>query len=124
MTNGEVIERVVSRLNAGDIVGAYEDFSDDCEASSPLGVVKGRDQIVSNDEAVLGQLATHHRRIDRMLESGDDVASWFVWSGTVAATDRSFECQVCNVFHFVAGRVARWETYGDFTEAVSAFAAS
>ena len=116
-----VVTRIYDELNRGDVIAAYRDFAEDCVLTSKSGSIDGRDAMAESDRHILGQLSTHARRVERIIVDGDDAVTWVVWSGTVAATGKTFECPLCNVFHFDAGRVSRWESYGELAAAWAAF---
>lgn len=108
-------------LNRGDVEAAYRDFADDCMLISNAGSIEGRKAMIESDRQIFGQLAAHSRKLERALVDGSDVATWITWSCTVAATGKSFECPLCNIFHFDGERIVRWESYGDFAGAYAAF---
>lgn len=115
------VTRLYDDLNRGDVEAAYRDFADDCLLTSPAGAIQGRQAMIESDRQIFGQLSAHSRKLEHVLVDGSDVATWITWSGTVDATGKSFECPVCNVFHFDGERIAKWESYGEYAAAFAAF---
>src|SRR5688500_13373142 len=112
---------MIDALNAGDLDRAYESISDDCAHVSPIGVLHGRDALKASEVPLLQQLDPHWRRIDHLIVSGDDVAFWLTFGGTVKATGRSFETEVCNVATFANGAIVEWRSYADYSTTVEAW---
>lgn len=118
-----VVASVYEELDRGDVDAAYRDFAGDCVLTSNAGSIEGRHAMIASDRHILGQLTSHNRTLERTLVDGTDVVTWITWSGTVAVTGKSFECPICNVFHFEGRRISRWESYGEFAAAYAAFEA-
>lgn len=115
------VARLYESLNRGDVEAAYGDFAEDCVLRSNASSIEGRQAMIESDRQIFGQLSAHRRTVERTLVDGADVVTWVTWAGTVAATGKSFECPVCNIFHFEGERIARWESYGEWAAAYAAF---
>lgn len=44
-----------------------------------------------------------------------------VFGGTVKATGKSFEMEICNVMHVDGGKIVAWESYGDVSKVADAW---
>ena len=70
---------------------------------------------------LLEQLDPHWRTTERTLVSGNDLVTWLRFGGTVPATGKSFEVDVCNVFTFDGDRIVEWREYLDANAVFEAF---
>lgn len=118
----ETIRGAVDALNAGDIDTFYGLIADDCVLSSPLGVMRGRQEILDGDRSILLLMEPHYRRlVAGPIVSGDNVVFWGVFGGTVTATGKSFETEICNVMHLQGGEIVAWESYSDVAATADAW---
>lgn len=116
------IRRAVELLNDGDIETFYGLLADECVYRSPAGVMRGRQEILDGDQALLPQIDGHWRRLERgPIVSGNSVAAWGVFGGTVKATGKAFEMEICNIMHVEGGKIAAWESYSDFSKVAGAW---
>lgn len=116
------IRDAVEALNAGDIDSFYALLADDCVLTSAMGVMRGRQAILDGDRSILQLMNPHYRRlVAGPIMSGDAVVSWGVFGGTVAATGKSFESEICNVMHVKDGQIVAWESYTDLASSADAW---
>jgi ketosteroid isomerase-like protein len=118
----ETIASAIERMNEGDIDAFYELIADDCVLTGPMGELRGRQAILDGDRAAALLMEPHYRRFDRgPIVSGNDIAYWGVFGGTVKATGKSFESEICGIFHTQDGKIVRWEMYFDLSKSASAW---
>lgn len=117
------VRRAVELLNEGDIDSFYDLLDEDCVFTSPVGVMQGRAAIMEGDRSVLLQVDGHWRRLDRgPIVSGDAMVTWGTFGGTVRATGKPFEMEICNVMHVRGTKIVAWESYSDFSKVADAWA--
>lgn len=101
--SGGVIDRVAAVIGALDLLNDHDveaylaACTEDVVSRSPMGEFRG----VEANRAYfsgLDAIPDHWRRVERTLVSGNDVATWFRWGGTVEATGRSFDIEGCTIF--------------------------
>jgi ketosteroid isomerase-like protein len=117
----ETIESAVELMNEGDIDTFYELIADDCVLTAPHGELRGRQAILDGDRSAAVLMEPHYRRFDRPIVSGNDIAYWGVFGGTVKATGKSFEVEICGIFHTQDGKIVRQELYYDISKSASAW---
>ena len=101
--NGDGIDREATVLAALELLNGHDPeaylraCTDDVVSRCPMGEFRGAD---ANREYFSGLDAVpdHWRRVERTLVSGNDVATWGRWGGTVEATGRSFDIDFCTIF--------------------------
>ena len=109
-------------LEAGDLEGYVACFTEDIVQTTPLGVFHGKAEALAFlQRSFRDTLAAHFRRVEHLLVSGESVAVWLTFGGTVAATGRSFEVEGCTIFDIRDSKVCAITEYIDFTEAQAAF---
>ena len=118
-----LVRGALDRLNeANDIEGYVACCTDDVVFTYPLGVARGKAEFLAFHSS-FALLSHRYARIERLLVSGDSVALWQTSAGTVAATGRSFEVEVCGIFDVRADKICAVVEYADYTTIVAAFAA-
>ena len=111
-------------LEAGDLEGYVARLTDDIVQTNPSGVFRGKAEVLAyNHQALRETLAAHFRRVEHLVVSGESVAVWLTFGGTVAATGRSFEVEGCVIFDVRDGKVCAVTEYVDFAETQAAFVA-
>ena len=111
-------------LEAGDLEGYVACLTDDIVQTNPSGVFRGKAEVLAYNHRTLRETLTgHFRRVEHLVVSGESVAVWLTFGGTVAATGRSFEVEGCVIFDVRDGKVCAVTEYVDFTEAQAAFVA-
>lgn len=119
------VMRAVQALNDGDVDSLYALVADDCLLTGPMGELRGRQAILEGDRGILLQMEPHWRRLEMgPVGSGGSFAFWVTFGGTVKATGKSFEAEVCNVMHLdQKGKIVRWEGYHDISKVAPAWVA-
>jgi ketosteroid isomerase-like protein len=102
MGGGEIdrVSAVLSALellNGHDVEAYLAACTDDLVSRSPAGEFRGVDENRAYFSGLDG-VPDHWRRVERTLVSGNDVATWLRWGGTVEATGRSVEVEACTIF--------------------------
>ena len=115
-----VILSALETLNRGDLDAFYALLSEDFVYTTPLYSVQGRDATRAADAPMFAQLSHHWREADRVLTSGDKVAVWLRFGGTVARNGRTFEVEVCDIFTVDGEQLTALEIYGDFSGMMAA----
>jgi hypothetical protein len=118
------VMQAVESLNGGDVDTLYERVADGCVLTGPTGeLMRGRDAILEGDRGILLQLERHWRRLIRgPAGTGSSFAFWVEFGGTVKATGKTFETEVCNVMHLdTTGKIDRWEAYHDVSRVIDAW---
>ena len=105
-------------LEAGDLDGYVAYLTDDVVQTNPFGVFRGTAEVLAYHRQTFEEtLAAHFRHVEHLLVSGDSVAVWLSFGGTVAATGRSFEVEGCVILDVRDGKVCAITEYVDFTDA-------
>jgi ketosteroid isomerase-like protein len=119
-----LVRHAFDLLEHGDLEGYVACFTDDIVQTNPVGVFRGKADVLAYNHQMLREtLAVHFRRVEHLVVSGESVAVRLAFGGTVAATGRSFEVEVCAIFDVRDGKVCAVTEYVDFTEAQAAFVA-
>ena len=109
-------------LEAGDLEGYVACFTEDIVQTTPFGVFHGKAEVLGFlRQTFVETLAAHFRRVEHLLVSGETVAVWLTFGGTVAATGKSFAVEGCSIFRIRDDKVCGISEYLDFTEAQAAF---
>jgi ketosteroid isomerase-like protein len=117
-----LVRDALAHLNeARDIEGYAACCTDDVVHTHPQGVSRGKAEFLAFHSA-FALLSHRSSRIERLLVSGDSVAVWSTSGGTVAATGRSFEIEVCTIFDVRDDKICALAEYADFTTVMAAFA--
>lgn len=118
----KAIAEAILKLNEGDIDSFYDMVADDCVFTSAMGRMQGKQAIRDGDQVVLTQMDPHWRRLHKgPIVSGNDVVFWGTFGGTVTATGKEFEMEVCNVMHLEDGKIVAWESYSDLAQSADAW---
>jgi ketosteroid isomerase-like protein len=118
-----LVRGALERLNvARDVEGYGACCTDDVVFTSPLGGARGKAEFLAFHASFV-LLSRRDARIERLLVSGDAVAAWTTSAGTVAATGRSFEVEVCTIFDIRDGKIGAVTEYVDPAPVFAAFAA-
>jgi ketosteroid isomerase-like protein len=117
--NERLVRDALDRLEAKDVNGYVDCFTDDVVLTNPLGTVSGKAELRAYH--AFSALSSHCRRVEHVVVSGDDVAVWTRFGGTVAATGRSFEVEGCGIFSLRDGLVCSLTEYLDVTPIQEAF---
>jgi len=115
-----LIATALEALNQNDFDAFYGLLSEDFRYVTPLYTVEGVVATIEADRPLFEQLSHHWRTIDRSLASGDKVAIWMRFGGTVASNAREFEMEVCNIFTVKDGKMTALEIHGDFSSMILA----
>ncbi|MCI0635236.1 MAG: nuclear transport factor 2 family protein [Actinobacteria bacterium] len=103
----DVVLRVFDALNDHDLERYAGLLAEDVQERHPY-VLDGRDAVTAGDKATLELIPDHWRTIERLLVDGDNVAFWLRFGGTIAATGKSFEVEICGVVEVRDGKIATW----------------
>ena len=99
-----LVRDALARLDAHDVEGYLEHMTDDVVSTTPVATCRGKDEFRGYLTRLDG-IPDHWRRIERLVVSGDSVATWLTFGGTVAVTGRSFEMEGCTVWDTADGRI-------------------
>ena len=82
--------------------------------TNPIGVFRGKAEVLAyNHQTLRETLAAHFRRVEHLVVSGESVAVWLTFGGTVAGTGRSFEVEGCVIFDVRDDKVCAVTEYVD-----------
>lgn len=92
-----IVVGALELLNSHDVEAYLAACSHDIVSRCPMGEFSG---VQANRTYLSGldAIPDHWRRVERSLVSGNDVATWLRWGGTVEATGRSFDIDGCTIF--------------------------
>jgi ketosteroid isomerase-like protein len=119
--HGELVRTAIGHLEAHDIERYVAVCTADVVSTTPLGTARGRVELAAYLQNAFDGIPDHWRRIERLVVSGDDVATWVRFGGTAAATGRSFELEGCTVFGVRDGLISSITEYVDLQPAYEAF---
>ncbi|MGH9026895.1 MAG: nuclear transport factor 2 family protein [Acidimicrobiia bacterium] len=106
----EVVLGAFQALNDHDLERYAGLLAEDVEERHPYQLT-GREAVTAGDRATLELIPDHWRKIDRLLVDGDNVAFWLRFGGTVAATGKSFEVEICGIVKVRDGKITTWDFY-------------
>lgn len=86
---------------------------------SPIGTLREREALKANEIPLPQAMSSQRRRIERLVVSGNEVA-WLTSGGTVLATGKVLETEVCNVLTFDGDRIVEWRAYADYSKVMEA----
>src|SRR4051794_15483898 len=90
------VEHAFDRLNAHDLNGYYSLLAEDVVYTGSA-VRHGRGEARAFDQRVWEAVPDHWRTVEKLLVSGDVVAAWIKFGGTVERTSRRFGLEFCDI---------------------------
>ena len=81
----------------------------------------GKAQVVAEMRENLGMTSEHWRNVERLLVSGDYVATWLIAGGLVAESGNRWEMQECAIWKVRDGRIEAIQDYADWRPLLAAF---
>jgi ketosteroid isomerase-like protein len=120
MTNpSALITAGLERVNRHDLDGYCALFADDVVwVAEPWGTFTGRDEATGYLERGLDAVPDHQRRVEKLLVSGDDVATWVSFTGTFQG--RPVEMEFCTIFTVRDDRIVRVVEHADWRPIIEA----
>jgi ketosteroid isomerase-like protein len=100
-----VVTAALERLNADDLDGYFALMADDIVAANVFGTLTGKAQVVAGQGENLGLLSEHWRRIEKLVVSGDHVATWQTFGGVTAESGQRAEVEGCTVWEVRDGLI-------------------
>ena len=98
-------------LNAHDLDAYYALLADDVVSIGLTGRFDGKDAMRAGIGLSFDAIPDHWRRVERMAVSGDSVATWITFGGTVAATGEPIELEGCVIWDIQDGRICAIREY-------------
>jgi ketosteroid isomerase-like protein len=124
--NVSLIQKMFEAFGRGDIRTILDSCAADCEFYYPgpaiipyAGTKKGRAEIQSHFDAILGTQSNQNLRIDQFVAQGDTVVAIGLYKAVVNSTGKAIESPVVLTFEVRDGTVRRHMSLGD-TAAVAA----
>jgi ketosteroid isomerase-like protein len=118
---GEVVTLAVERLNASEFDGFSELLADDVVMMSSMAKLMGKAQVLAGLRENLGMASEHWRTVERLLVSGDHVATWLLNGGVVAESGNRWEMESCGIWKVRDGLIESIQDYADWRPLLAAF---
>jgi ketosteroid isomerase-like protein len=115
-----VVETAIARLTAHDLDGYYELLADDVTYRDASLECHGKGEVRALDEPVFTLIPDHWRRIDKLLVSGNVVAMWGTFGGTLSTTGTAIEVEACVINDVCDGKIRSIVTYADWSSLLDA----
>jgi len=126
--NTALIQSEYDAFARGDVQTILSNLADDVEwvlegpASIPFsGRKNGPAQVAKFFEAIGSSLRNPKLTIEQTIAQGDSVASIGRFSGTVAATGKTFDVPIAHFFTVRNGKIARFVDFGDTAALAEAY---
>ncbi|MEX0852511.1 MAG: nuclear transport factor 2 family protein [Bauldia sp.] len=105
MSSDELLTAELDRFGKGDIDAMVEAHAPDASFITPMGIMRGRDQIRGMIEAVLDEFAKPGMRFEIVHKSASGPAALLVWKGETA--DNVYEFAVETYVFAADGKIAQ-----------------
>jgi ketosteroid isomerase-like protein len=129
--NVALIQKLFDAFGRGDIQTILDNSTDDSEFVSPgpsiipySGTKRGRAEIKSYFDALLGTQNNMNLSIDQFVAQGDTVVAIGHYRATVKATGKSIDSPVVLTFHIQNGKVRRHMVLGDTAALADSYTAT
>ncbi len=110
-----IVETAIARLTAHDLDGYYGLLADDVTCRDGSVERHGKSEVRALDEPVFELIPDHWRRIDKLLVSGNVVALWGAFGGTLSTTGTTIEIEACVINEVCDGKIQSIVTYADWS---------
>ena len=126
----ETVKAVFERYNAGDLEGQKQYYADGAQIFNNVPESKPStiDQVIEQQKSDSEGISSYNAEIQDdaiemvVTDKGETwVNAWGVWTGTMAATNQTFEIPFHVTYRFVDGKIFREHGYWDNTNIVMAF---
>jgi ketosteroid isomerase-like protein len=101
----EVVTAALERLNADDLDGYFALMADDIVVANVFGTLAGKAQVVTGQSENLGLFSEHWRRAEKLVVTGDHVATWQAFGGVSAQSGQRAEVEGCTVWEVRDGLI-------------------
>ena len=81
----------------------------------------GKAQVVDGLRENFGMTSEHWRNVERLVVSGDYVATWLIAGGVVAESGNRWEMESCGIWKVRDGLIESIEDYADWRPLLAAF---
>jgi ketosteroid isomerase-like protein len=116
-----VITQGFAHLNDHDISAYCALMAPDVLSKSPMGTLSSRAEVEETFTANLDLMPDNWRTVDRLIVDGPTVVAQLTFGGTIAATGKSFEIEVCTVYEVPDGVITSIAEYADWRPLLEAF---
>jgi ketosteroid isomerase-like protein len=129
--NVSLIQKMFDAFGRGDVQTILENCAVDCEFYCPgptiipyTGTKKGRAEIQTYFDAILGTQSNQDLRIDQIVAQGDTVVAIGLYKSSVKSTGKAIESPVVLTFEVRDGTVRRHMSLGDTAAVAASYTAS
>lgn len=116
-----VVRLSIERLNGSDLDGFFALLDDDAMMISTMATLTGRSNIADAIRVNQALLSENWRTVDRLVVSGNDVATWLTVGGVVAASGKRWDLEECAIWRIRGGRIESIREYADWSPMIAAF---
>ena len=118
---GDVVRTAVARLNANDLAGYYALMAEDIVMVTESRTLTGREAVTAEMDASSHGVSNHRITVDRLVVSGQRVATWLTLSGESVRSGVPWQVEGCTVWETREGSITAVREYYDWSPLIQAF---
>jgi ketosteroid isomerase-like protein len=117
---GHVVRAAVERLNANDLAGYYALMADDIVMVTETRTLTGKPAVIAELDEGLQAVSNHRITVDRLVVSGNRVATWLTLGGETVRSGVPWQLEGCTVWEVREGYITAVREYYDWSPLLQA----
>jgi ketosteroid isomerase-like protein len=117
---GDVIRAAVERLNANDLAGYYALMADGIVMTTASRTLTGKPAVTAELDENFPALSNHRITVDRLVVSGQHVATWLSLGGETVRSGMPWHVEGCTVWEVCDGYITSIREYYDWSPLLQA----
>ena len=118
---GHVVRAAVERLNANDLAGYYALMADGIVMVTESRTLTGKPAVTAELDESLQAVSNHWTAtVDRLVVSGNHVATWLTLGGETVRSGAPWQVEGCTVWEVCEGYITSVREYYDWSPLLQA----
>jgi len=118
---GHVIGAAIERLNANDLAGYYALMADGVVMFTENRTLTGKPAVIAELDESFQTVSNHWTTtVDRLVVSGNRVATWLTLSGETVRSSAPWQVEGCTVWEVCEGYITSIREYYDWSPLLQA----
>jgi ketosteroid isomerase-like protein len=109
-----VVRAAIERVNADDFPGYYDLMADGIVMVTETRTLTGKPAVTPELDACFQFVSNNWMRVDRLVVSGDHVATWLTVGGATVMSGVPWQVEGCTVWTVREGSIASIREYYDW----------
>jgi ketosteroid isomerase-like protein len=109
-----VVRAAIERVNADDFAGYYELMADGIVMVTETRALTGKPAVTAELDASFKFVSNNWMRVDRLVVSGDHVATWLTVGGATVKSGVPWQVEGCTVWKVREGSITSILEYYDW----------